>query len=520
MKSLVCVSCEGSDTKIVVFSKTKEGVKINKAFSLSMSKADALTTPEISDPADLGMDNLSDDLSFEDIGSLDEVPSEVDSTDVGFISSNLKNIDLNKSEFIPILTEPVVNYHFYEGQKDKNRDKQLENIIADISKNRNVTVRKDYLDYIELDDKSLFSVFIQGENSCVNLVNSLASYNNRRFYKIPTIKNAEASLAHYVTKTNKFFPEDYTLILYTGRDYSKLIFLKGNNLKHIGSTLDVGTQNLHTYDVYFSKILLEMENGNIPRLDNVILCGEDNSENLILSFYGTFPEANVSELKIENLDLVDLEDNTKSKISSFSIPISVGLEYFEEKEKKYRGINILPKYIHENQKMFQFGWHAFIVLPLIFLAAFYFTYAILTNVQDLKQKDQEIVHLNQIIAQNQTISDQITKYSSKISNFGQTQAILDSASSGAEVWSKMLVKVSDFMERRRNFWITKLTSSKDGNIQINGYSLSRSVLTKFTDYNNSSLLNSISYDQLRDQDAFAYTLHFNLKNEMVKPNGP
>ena len=41
MKSLVCVSCEGSDTKIVVFSKTKEGVKINKAFSLSMSKADA-----------------------------------------------------------------------------------------------------------------------------------------------------------------------------------------------------------------------------------------------------------------------------------------------------------------------------------------------------------------------------------------------------------------------------------------------------------------------------------------------
>ena len=206
--------------------------------------------------------------------------------------------------------------------------------------------------------------------------------------------------------------------------------------------------------------------------------------------------------------------------SSDLIPISAGLEYFEEKEKKYRGINILPKYIHENQKLFQFGWHGFLVLPLIFLAAFYFTYSILTNVQDIKQKDQEIVHLNQIIAQNKTITDQITKYSSKISNFGQTQAILDSASSGAEVWSKMLVKVSDFMERRRSFWITKLTSLKNGEVQIDGYSLSRSVLTKFTDYNNSSLLNSISYDQLRDQDAFAYTLHFNLKNEMVKPNGP
>jgi hypothetical protein len=33
-------------------------------------------------------------------------------------------------------------------------------------------------------------------------------------------------------------------------------------------------------------------------LDNIIVCGEDDSENLILSFYGTFPEANVSRLGV------------------------------------------------------------------------------------------------------------------------------------------------------------------------------------------------------------------------------
>ena len=48
-----------------------------------------------------------------------------------------------------------------------------------------------------------------------------------------------------------------------------------------------------------------MENGGIPRLDNVILCGEDNSENLVLSFYGTFPEANVTDLKFDGLDLTE-----------------------------------------------------------------------------------------------------------------------------------------------------------------------------------------------------------------------
>ena len=53
----------------------------------------------------------------------------------------------------------------------------------------------------------------------------------------------------------------------------------------------------------FLKYLLEMENGGISSLDNIIVCGEDDSENLILSFYGTFPEANVTRLEFDDVDL-------------------------------------------------------------------------------------------------------------------------------------------------------------------------------------------------------------------------
>ncbi len=521
MKPIICVSCEGSETKIVVLSKDKEGIKVQKAFAAGLSKAVASSPTESTDAGEFNIDELSEDLSFENLGGgLDESTGEVDSSDISYIASSLKGIDLAKGEFIPILTEPTVNYHFYEGHIEKDRNKTLDLIVKDINNSRNITVRKDYIDYITLSDKSAFAVFIQGENSCVNLVDSLAAYNNRRYYKIPAIKNAEASLAHYVTKTNKFFPEDFTLILYTGKDYSKLIFLEGNNLKHIGTTLDVGTQNLHTYDVYFSKILLEMENGNIPRLNNVILCGEDNSENLILSFYGTFPEANVIELKFENIDLLDLDKNTKENISSFAIPLATGLEFFEEKEKKYRGINILPKNIQENQKILQFGWHSYLMLILLFAAALFFTVKILSNVQKISQQDKEIAHYNKVIESNRVISDEIIKYSNKISSFDQTQALLDSAAAGTEVWSKMLVKVSDFMERRRNFWITKMETTSKDEIKLDGYTLSRSVITKFADYNNSSLLNSVNYDQLRDQDAYAYSLVFKLNKEAEKPNEP
>ncbi len=86
-----------------------------------------------------------------------------------------------------------------------------------------------------------------------------------------------------------------------------------------------------------------MENGGISSLDNIIVCGEDDSENLILSFYGTFPEANVSRLEFDDLDLSSLGGDTKESFSAFSIPIAVANEYFEEIAEEYKGINLLTQ---------------------------------------------------------------------------------------------------------------------------------------------------------------------------------
>lgn len=74
-----------------------------------------------------------------------------------------------------------------------------------------------------------------------------------------------------------------------------------------------------------------MENGGIPQLDNVILCGEDRSENLILSFYGTFPEANVTELEFNGFNTSNLSAEAKTKLADFAIPLSVATEFLTNK---------------------------------------------------------------------------------------------------------------------------------------------------------------------------------------------
>ncbi len=510
MKPIVCVSTEGNDTKIVVLSKEKDGIKITKTFSMVMSGGRDFDDP-LNDHAEVqSLKSMEADIEFENISGSESQLAKVDKNDVSFAANYFGEDELKHAEFIPVVSDPIVNHHKFTGHINNNKQKTIQAIIGDIEKQKNITIESDFVDYIKLDDHTLHSVFIREDNTSVEFINSWAAHNGRKYYKISTIKNSETALAHYVAKHNKFFEEDYTLIINTGHESSKLIFLKGDKLIHIGTSLDIGTQNIHTYDVYFSKILLEMENGSIPRLDNVILCGDDNSENFVLSFYGTFPEADVREITFDDLDTTALTDEQKEKLSSFAFAIAAGLEYYDEKEGKYSGINFLPKYIVENQKFIQFGWHSLLVFPLLFAAAFFFTFQVLEKNKEINRLQQEIARLKLLKAQNELIVQEMNQYSDKISNFDQVQAKLDSATAGTEAWGKMLMNISDFIERRRTFWVSSLEANIDNTVNLKGYTLSRNVLTDFVDANNSSLLNTVSYEPLRENKAYAYTLNFNL----------
>jgi len=514
LKPIVCIYCEGTDTKVAVLTKEKGTLKILRVASLTMSHS-LQQTSKHQTLNELDSPEPATSLSFD---TLEEVASEPvsDTSDVGLLQSSLFGLKLNQCQFIPVITEPVINFHMYDGPRDNNRKKLLQLVANDIQTVKGITVDTDSLDVTELNDRAMLSVFIEGEIPCVHLVNLLANYNNKRYFKIPTIKTAELSLAYYVSKTNKFFPEDNTLIIYIGKEYSKLIFLEGQKLKHIGATLDIGTKNLHTYDVYFSKILLEMENGGIPKLDNIILCGEDRSENLILSFFGTFPEANVSELKFENFDTSLITEEDAKNLALFAVPISSAVEYFDELDKIHVGINFLPKYIQEHQKFLQFGWHSYAILPLLFGATFFFTFQILSSYREMKDLDFEIERITAQQQQNQALVAEIAPLEQRINSFDATQAILDSATAGAGTWNNAIVRISDFIERRRNFWLTRLETVSQDEVRINGYSLSRSVLTEFAQYNNTALLKFINYEPLREKSAFAYTINFKLSKDTVE----
>lgn len=513
MKTIACIYCEGNDTKLAVIGQEKGDTRFK---ILSAASVDVVASKTNLAPT-AGFSLEGEGLQLEGVDAQGPALSEeVDAPSISALGAALRGVNLKTLEFVPALTEPAIYYHQFDGRKDLKGAKLAEQILSDISQTKNVSIDKDNMDYIELADGSLLSAFIDGPVACVNLINNIAGVLGKKFFKVPTIKSSDTALAYYVAKRKKFFPDDQSLIVYIGKEYSKLIFLQGRKLKHIGTTLDIGTTNLHTYDVYFSKILLEMENGGITSLDNIIVCGEDDSENLILSFYGTFPEANVSRLEFDDLDLSSLNEETRAKFSSYSVPIATATEYFDELAKEHKGINILPKYIAEEQKFFQFSWHSFAILPLLFIAAFLLTLKMLQNNKELNMLDQDIKEKNAIIRQNQETLSKISELEGKISGFGQTQAILDSAAVGTGVWKNVLRDVASFCGGKQNIWISKLARENSNSVVIEGYSLSKYSPTDLAYSLETARLNSMMNEALREKTAYKYNLTFDITSYQKK----
>ncbi|MDH3267310.1 MAG: hypothetical protein OEM46_00505 [Ignavibacteria bacterium] len=509
MKPLISIYCESNDIKVAVISKDSATGKpaVLKTASISHSKS----STNLDSPGG-GFSVEEESLELEGMDESISSKGDLDLSGMTELSATLSGFNLSKHLFLPALTEPNIYYHLYEGERHQNPAKLKQAIINDILDSKNILVDKSGIDYVELSDKALLAVFVTENIPCASMINSLARQKGKRSYNIPTIKSSDLSLAYYVAKRKKFFPDDHSLIVYIGKEYSKLIFLQGRRIKHIGTTLDIGTQNLHTYDVYFSKILLEMENGGISSLDNIIVCGEDDSENIILSFYGTFPEANVSRLEFDDLDLSALDDEAKEKFSTFSIPVAIAVDYFDELNKEHHGIHILPKYIKEEQKIFQFSWHGYALLPLLFVAAFFITQKTLNNNKAMAELDKEIEAKTILMRQNQEVLVKIANLEGKISSFGQTQAILDSAAAGTEVWNNLLKQVSGFCQSNNNMWISKL--GNEGNlVTAEGYSLTRSTLTDFAYSFNNAVLQSMLYEELRERSAYRFNLNFNISNQ-------
>lgn len=492
MKKLACIFFEGSDSKIVTFSKEKDKYKLLKARSIESSQAFTLKKPSPSAGPNSELmyyDQISEEMLAYNNSYLQKVRDF-------FGGENLDNY-----EFIPILTEPGLHF-----QKIKSESDLSSLNLSPKNRKKNKT-----LDFINLSDNSKVAVYPSGQMNYLQAIDSLAKLSGKRNLKIAKVKCAEASLVNYIADKNKLDEKDNSLIIYFGKEYTKLLFMKGKQLLHIGSTLSVGSHSARINHVVVSKILFEREHASLISPNKIIICGEKINDEFSSLLSDSYPDAKISFLR-EKSDDTKIKNVDPITWSSFTVPVAVAAEYLSETQNKYKGIDLLPPYIREQQKSFQLAWHGTTLLVALFAAVMFLTFQIYLNEFNLKKMDSEINSLILIKKQNQEIVDRIANLNSKIDNSAQTKLFLDKISSGSGLWGKNMEKLSDFANERRNIWIQNIKIDKTNPMIISGFSTSRWVLPELKrSYINSSL-EFLHYEPMRERNTYEFNLKMSSSN--------
>ncbi len=489
MKKIACIYFEGNDSKVALFEKENDKIKMLKAVSIDTSLAFAANQAVPANKKN-GSDKQKDTYTY-DYAS-DET-SKFNQTFLQKLNEFFINEDLNKCAIIPVLCEPAIYFQKINNEKE----------LASLNVNAKGKIQN-VVDFVSLSDESKLAVYPSGNSNYLQALDSLARLNNKRFLKIPTVKSAEISLATYISRRYEFDPSDITLVLYVGKEYSKLPFLKGNKLQHISPALPVGRNSFNAHNVIVSKILLEMEQAALSNINNILVCGEDVSDELKKSLKEAYPTSKVAGTGIENIEVIDMD--SFSTDSAFIVPVAAADEYFAELDHKLSGINLLPSYVKEQQKLFQLGWQSYLMIALIFLSAFFFAFRIYSNTNQMKQKDTEIKRMVLIQERNRATVSKIKSYENKIKNVDQTKGILNQLSSGTGLLSATVEKLSKFTDQRRNMWIGQIALDQNHNLKISGYTLSRIPVKTLSDSYKKSLLKNIIFEPLRDYRVFKFSI--------------
>ena len=487
MNTIACIYFEGNDSKVALFKKDNGEIKFVKGTSIDTSLAFAEQKLRTQENKSKKLDSATD---FEVL--TDELTS-YNRTYLQKLNEFFSGEDLSKCGFIPILTEPAIYFQKVNDQKD----------LANLNITQNGKIET-VIDFIDLADNGKLAVYVSGQTTYLTAIDLLARMNNRKFLKIEAVKSAEISLASFVIRKVHPKPDKMMLLLYVGKEYSKVIFIKGNKIHHIGSTLSVGKNSFNAHNVIVSKILLEMEHAGVNNVNNIAITGEDNSEDLISLMKESYPDTRITFLKSNLIDAKKID--SLSIASAYMVPAAVAEEYFDQIENKTKGINLLPSYVKEQQKNIQLGWYGFLLIALIILSISFFAYTINTNYVRANVMDNEIRRL--IFIQQQSSEDvaKIKRYERKIQNVDQTRMLMEKLSTGTGVISNQMEKLTTFVKAKDSLWISNLAYDQLHNLKIAGFTLSRPLVRHLSDSYDLSTLQSIIFDPIKNMRSFKFSI--------------
>ena len=405
------------------------------------------------------------------------------------------------------LAEPSVYYHILEGSPGSKNGQLKKKAIEELKTIRSGSSEPNTVDLVPSSEKGALCVVREDGLHLIDLLEEIKQYLGNRLPRIPFIDTADLALMNLVRLDYDLKENEISVIIYVGVEFSRIIFMKGDRHLHFAPLITEGAESPNLDNRLYSRVLLEQDNLDLPQIRRIAIAGNGPKIHL-KEFLGTrFPSVDVEYLKLQGVEKIDPQSQTEEVCSEFAIPIATAWRALDPKNQKFSPANLLPAALIERQKFFKLGWHGYALIVLIFLSTLFFTWNYLKMRVEISAKTDLLAEKNRRLADNLSLAASIGVLQTKIDRHKNALALYDSLVPGSDLWTNILTKGASKINELSSLWLTNITSTPDGGMEIIGVSLYRSRIPKFASLYEKATLRRVVVKQIRERRVYEFELY-------------
>ena len=457
--------------------------------------------------ADLDLDNIEEEEPEDEVMSLDMV----EEADTGAQSNEillyniLNSIDsqnINLGVNVPAgntIFQIIRDTNFKEVKK-KDLIEDLENKLQSIYGQAKST---DNYAYEVREDGSLVLASVEEESALLKLVNKTNDLYTGKL-TVSEVFPDEVALVGMVRANYNLQPDEITGIIQFSPNKCRVVFMTGNEIWQVSPVINEGTNSKSFLNTLFSKILFQLDTGEVPNLDRIILANNTIGDDAIDFLQNNFSDVIVSNFRF-NEEKFDYADIDPELANSFTTSIGLAWAASEFDKKSFPNLSLLPAYVVERQKIFKLQWHGVILLALIFLAPITFNYLYQQNARQIDSLSSELQTINSQIAQIEPTVQATNELSNDLSLLREKLVLLDTLSNGSREWQAKLDILNEGMRPIQNTWVTSMTQAQNGTF-VEGYTLYRNRIPRVVNIFKEATLLNVTIEDIREQEVFRFSI--------------
>lgn len=453
---------------------------------------------------DLELSELESSDSIVDVDMVDETnaPASNEMLLFNYLSGiNAKRVDLGLN--IPAGTAVFQILKDVDFSEIKKKDLQV--IIDDRLESLYGSPKgNDFYSYGIRNDGALVLSSVDDEPILIGLIDRTQNLYPGKIF-IDEILPDETLLLGLVRANYQLDDDGITCVVQFSKEDCRILFLKGENLWLVSPIITEGVRSRKFLNTVFSKILFQLDTGEVPNLDRLIICNNSLGEESISFFKERFPDVEVSEFSFSD-EYFDPGEHTLDSLSPFTTAIGAAWAASKFKKEIFSNISFLPKYIEDRQKIFKLQWHGIILLALIALSFPAINELIQRNIYRINELENEINILDAQIESVAPIVNNYNKVSAELTQIQEKLELMNTLAENSITWSTNLHLINSGIEKTGGVWLTNITPGNEPNqLIIEGVARSRSKIAQVADIFADATLLDVSRSIIREVEVYNFS---------------